>query len=496
MRGMSQLFQDFGNDRRGSFAIAGAIAAPVLTLAIGFAVDVAQLLHTRSSLQNALDAAVTSTARDLTTGKIKEKDARKNVEAFLLANASVALAKNNTVALGSLTVNRITKTVEANATVQADMLFPVFAAAAQQQVGVSAAALYSDKKIEVTMMLDITGSMAGKKIKDLKTAAGNAVDALLGGVDPDNPRVRVSIVPYAEAVNAGRLAGTTVHREIRDKDAPPALLVKGSTVDIFASPSLVSLTGKIVKPEPNLPLPSGATAALAAVLTAKKIDNCATERKLPNGTADFSDTAPDETRLNLAGLTYAALVNRDDRLPASACPAPSVVPLTADADALKASIAKFSANGYTAGAIALQWGYYMLSPAWRDTIRDADLGDGAANYDNKKTAKVAILMTDGEFNTAFTGGSPIDTNLHDKGVVSGENAEGICDAMKDNGIQVFTVGFALPAKESSAARKVLKACASTDTAAIRHFYDVANGEELDDAFQEIIANAERLAVTK
>ena len=493
MRRFPQLLQDFGSDRRGSFAIAGALAVPVLALAVGYAVDVAQLLHTRSSLQNALDAAVTSTARDLTTGKIKEKDARKNVEAFLQANASVALAENDTVALGRLVVNRIAKTVEADATVQADMLFPLFGAAAQRQVGVNAAALYSDKK--VAMMLDITGSMAGKKIKDLKTAAGNAVDALLGGVDPDNPRVRVSIVPYAEAVNAGKLAATAVLREVQDKEAPTSLLVKGSTVDILPQASLVSAGGKIVKAEPNLPPPAGATTALTAALTAKKVDNCATERKLPDGAADVSDAAPGAARI-VAGLTYPALVNRDDRLSASACPTPSLVPLTADADALNASIEKFSANGYTAGAIALQWGYYMLSPEWRGTIKDAGLGDGAAAYENKKTAKVAILMTDGEFNTAFTGGSPTDTNVHDKGATSGANAQGICDAMKESGIQVFTVGFALPAKESSAARKVLKACASPDTGAIKHFYDVANGEELDEAFQEIIANAERLAVTK
>ena len=57
----------------------------------------------------------------------------------------------------------------------------------------------------------------------------------------------------------------------------------------------------------------------------------------------------------------------------------------------------------TAGGIAAQWGYYMLSPEWRDAIKAAGMGGGPADHDPKKVAKVAILMTDGQFNTAFAG---------------------------------------------------------------------------------------------
>ena len=84
-----------------------------------------------------------------------------------------------------------------------------------QRVTASTTALYSDKTVEVAMMLDVTGSMAANrsaktdKIGDLRDAASTAVDNLLDKAtsDPNNPRVRVAIVPYAEAVNTGGLAG-------------------------------------------------------------------------------------------------------------------------------------------------------------------------------------------------------------------------------------------------------------------------------------------------
>ena len=42
----------------------------------------------------------------------------------------------------------------------------------------------------------------------------------------------------------------------------------------------------------------------------------------------------------------------------------------------------------------------MLSPKWADVLPAAS---APLAYDPKKVAKYAILMTDGEFNTAFAG---------------------------------------------------------------------------------------------
>ena len=100
----------FRNDRHGGFAVAFAVAAPVVALAVGAALNITQLVHTRSSLQNAIDAAVTSTARELTLGRIKEKDVSATVAAFLRANTTASLARGDTIVLKKVSVDKNAKT--------------------------------------------------------------------------------------------------------------------------------------------------------------------------------------------------------------------------------------------------------------------------------------------------------------------------------------------------------------------------------------------------
>ena len=84
------------------------------------------------------------------------------------------------------------------------------------------------------------------------------------------------------------------------------------------------------------------------------------------------------------------------------CPDAKIVPLTADMEALL-DPSRVQGERLHGRRIAVQWTYYMLSPKWRDAIKTAKLGAGPADHDAKKISKVAILMTDGQFNTAFAG---------------------------------------------------------------------------------------------
>jgi hypothetical protein len=65
--------------------------------------------------------------------------------------------------------------------------------------------------------------------------------------------------------------------------------------------------------------------------------------------------------------------------------------------------------------------------------------------------------------------------------------------MRDKGIEIFTIGFDL---NETNAKATLQDCASPDTSSIKHFYQAANGAELDTAFQTIARNIERLALSK
>lgn len=442
----------FSGDRGGNFAVVFGVAISVVALSVGFGIDAAQLINAKSALREAVDAAVTSTARSITVGDITEEDAPEMVRAFLSANSSGGILSLDQIVLDTLTIDRSAKTVEVAAHVDVPLYFPLFGMPGTRRVSNSGAAIYSDKHIEVAMMLDLTTSMAENrrdrtnKIKDLRDAASLAVSAFLDLNNPASPRVRVALVPYSDGVNTGPLAGTVFREALNSNgkaDAPPAL----------TAPRPVSAGG----------------------------DACATERKNSAGTAiDYSDAGP-----------YSAMVNRDDRL--VSCPQSPLMPLTTDEDALLATIGGFKADGYTAGHIGVQWTRYLLSPAWRSTLEAAVPGSGPASYTDNKVKKIAVLMTDGEFNTAFAGVPRSENTRNAQGDRSRPAAEEMCRLMKKDKIEVFTVGFML---ENADARAVMQNCASDDYGGVQHFYLAADGEALKAAFKDIARNAERLALTR
>ena len=432
------LIGRFARATSGNFGMMMAVVCPMLMLAAGYGLNIAQITTTRSHLLAALDSAVTSTARDLTTGVIAEDQARSSVEAFLFANGERAFADAGRISLDSLVVDRQAKTVEARASVVLDVAFPLFGAANRQTITTESAALYSDRKIEIAMMLDVTGSMAGQRLRDLKAAASNAVDTMLGANRPNNPRVRIALVPYANAVNTGGLSHIVhVERDSSTDIEPPAF---------------------------DGTMPAGGGSAP---------DRCATERE---GTHQFSDVGPST-----------AMVNRDYRL--HFCPSAALMPLTTDAGGLKARIAGFVAEGHTAGPIGIQWSWYMLSPSWTEAL-SAEAAPSA--YDLEQTAKYAILMTDGEFNTAYAGVAD-GSNVRGQAGKARDHAERLCEEMKRAGIEVFTIGFLL--REANA-RATMSNCASPDTGSIQHYFETSSGAELDAAFQTIARNIESLALTR
>ncbi len=449
-RGVVRGVDGFTRNREGNFAVLFGAAASILALGVGFAVNVSQLYNARSSLQGVVDAAVTSTARDLTLGVIKEADATKMVQAFLDANSAAGILQADQIVLDKLTVDRTANTVKADVHTDVSLYFPLFSIGDMQRVTSSTTALYSDKTVEVAMMLDVTGSMAGQKIKDLKAAAGNAVDSFLSGQNASNPRVRVAIVPYANSVNAGALAASTVFVETKAADRKQA---PGN-----ADPKYVSAS-----PRP---------------------DTCATERK---GAYQYSDAGPD-----------VSMVNRDfylsdfaGRTHTRTCPVATVQPLTTDASALNNVIKNLEASGGTAGHIGVQWAWYVLSANWGGVMKASER---PAKMDPKQVAKYVILMTDGEFNLSYFDASDPGQVYNGAGKVQTRTAATtLCAAMQDQGIEIFTIGFALTEKN---AKSTLQTCASPDTSNSKHFYQAANGAELDRAFQDIVRNIDKLTVTR
>ena len=76
----------------------------------------------------------------------------------------------------------------------------------KQIVDAAASATYESKTIELSLVLDVTGSMSGQKLTDLKKAATDMVATLLPADGRNDARVRIAVIPFAAAVNAGTYA--------------------------------------------------------------------------------------------------------------------------------------------------------------------------------------------------------------------------------------------------------------------------------------------------
>jgi hypothetical protein len=316
--------------------------------------------------------------------------------------------------------------------------FGILGEAGTFPLSATAAASYgggADETVEVAMAFDVTGSMAGSKIAALKRAAEAGIDILLENSDG---RVRIAAVPYAAAVNVGPARSKFIYRDDGDPYAVPPAYDPARPVFVKG--------GK------------------------KERDACATERK---GDWKAPTAAGPET----------AMVNRDGRLPEHACPSAAIVPLTSDAGTLLDTVDGFTAGGTTAGHIGIQWAWYMLSSGW-----SASLPEGSGAGEGESVHKYAVIMTDGEFNTAYAGTEDVDRSDEARKNSAGM-AVALCKAMRAQHIDVFTIGFGL---NDQNARKMLQACASPAHDGMKFYYSVSTGNELVDVYKEIASTIKRL----
>lgn len=148
-----------------------------------------------------------------------------------------------------------------------------------------------------------------------------------------------------------------------------------------------------------------------------------------------------------------------------ACPGASILPLSLNHDALHQKIAALQPSGSTAGHLGIQWAWNIVSEHWAAAWGSDAAPDPLSRVAKGELLKAVILMTDGEFNTQYHGRS------------SSVQALAMCDAIKAQGIAVFTVGFGLGA--NPAATNMLRSCASSGEG---YFANANTADDLDLAF--------------
>ncbi len=202
----ARLFKRFTRDERGAFAVIFGMIAIVLTAMAGAVVDLVTVDQTRNRVQIALDSAALALQPDIYS---KDND-------YLMSTALKLVEER--VSDPSVTVEMTTSDVSTDvdngrlylrAHVTVPMAFIALLGINEMQTSVVSQVTRKNLNIEVAMVLDNSGSMAGTKIANLKTAAKCAVNILFyGSCTPDagatkDAHTKIGIVPFTFFVNVG-----------------------------------------------------------------------------------------------------------------------------------------------------------------------------------------------------------------------------------------------------------------------------------------------------
>ena len=194
----------FAADEKGDVAVIFGLMFTVILLAVGFGLDYSRITHTTSKTLAAADAAALAGGHALLDGRMTDAQVKALTLRFFNENMAQSGHYGNTADV-TVTVDRATGEVKVDATAKIDMTVMRTAGIDEINVPVISSVISDQKDIELGMALDVTGSMGGQKIADLRAAAKDLVDNLL----PDTPipnRVRIGLAPYAAGVNAGAYA--------------------------------------------------------------------------------------------------------------------------------------------------------------------------------------------------------------------------------------------------------------------------------------------------
>lgn len=208
MRFVAKRLSSACSETSGSVAILFAVSALFIVLTIGLAIDGARAYSVSSRVSAALDAAALAGAKLFDNEDATDADIQDRVQRFFAAHFQHVPVTGINVPNPVVTVSRATGEVEVETNVSVATTFGQLARIPQFSFPRSTKVKYDQKRIELALVLDITGSMCAPcdKIDGLKAAATELVSNLLG---PNTPYglVRIGLVPYSASVNAGSYAG-------------------------------------------------------------------------------------------------------------------------------------------------------------------------------------------------------------------------------------------------------------------------------------------------
>ncbi len=453
--------RQFSRDEDGVATIFAIFMLMMMLLVGGLGVDLMRNEMERVRLQNTVDRAVLAAAdRDQTL------DPKAVVEDYFakvgMSNYLTSVQVNE--ALNFRTVTATAKTVTPTqfmSMVGVDELpVPAFSAAEERV-----------PKVEISLVLDISGSMKdNSKLLNMQTAAKAFLDKVLTPSTKNN--ISVSLVPYSEQVNVGP--------------------------DIFDA---------------------------LWVDTRHQFSHCI---DFPDGHFVQTQMTPgfpwDQTQHFQWNYYSIESGNQLNTMYDTVCPRNAferVIPISQNKTQLKAQIDQLQPRSGTAIYAGMKWATALLDPSFREVTvelvgkakMEGVFGNRPVNYDDEETLKTIVLMTDGQnsdssriSNWAYNSDSEyahwaqynfnyylnhyVNSKQHHQYHYKAYTAakgdtllDKICDAAKTEGIVIWGVGF----ETTDHGASTLRSCATSPS----HFFRVS-GTELTTVFERIAMQINQL----
>lgn len=509
-------FCGMAGDRRGNVGVIFALALLPILAATGSAVDVTRALQVKARLNSALDAAGLAAGR-----KIDANDAtiRATAEAYFRAN----YPEDALGVPGTLIVNITDTTITLDVSARVETTIMKIAGFDEINVTSSTEISRAVTGLEIALALDNTGSMAGTKLDNLKTASHDLINILFGS-ESFPTRLKMSIVPFAAGVKVRPFDGTSgfspdwldmtgassIHRGVNgDFDFAAGQTIwtlydningrhwlgclmerprraSGQRLDELDTPPSSGDPDTLFVPwfapdEPNGSSPTYPNSYLADAVSGTAAVKQRSTAKYPASGVDISSSTSSSK-----GPDYNCKSMQ------------SMLPLTNNRALLEDKIDSMTAAYLTHIPIGLAWGWRTLSP-------EAPYTEGA-EYTDEDTIKALVLMTDGE-NTisgnsthnrsTFTGygylaklrlGPTIDTPSEAQNELDAKTIR-LCNNIKAKGIRLYTIAFQVT---DTTTLNMLRDCATTPD----NFFPSSSAEALSTAFRTIASELASLRISR
>jgi Flp pilus assembly protein TadG len=497
-------------NQRGSTAALTALVMVMLIGCAGLAVDTARAWLVEDRLKTAIDAASLVAARQMS-------DLNRDAQATAVFWAQFTQGGGSHKYLGA-TVTNLLITPDANDSskiqVSATATVPttLFGVISAQTVAFSdfSVAQRAGTGLEVALVLDNTGSMAGNNAYlALQTAATQLIDILYGSADTQ-PNLWVSVVPFAAEVNIGKthtdwLVGKNV---IQTPYSPTSWM--GCVMARTAN------TGAANGDDSNDETPAQAPLKPFLYLSTWHMYSYTTKsqgKTVTNYYTGDNDWQPSTwTKKGTGGITNEPDGGDSAVGPNLGCPALPIMPETASKNTILTTTINNMVPVYRGGTfinLGLQAGWWTISPNWQGlwgTPPDPKLGALPLAYNTSYMKKAIVLMTDGLNNwNDWTGGVPGQgpspwVNDHDADFTAygrlltnvanlptnnptttlNTLMTNMCTTIKSNNVIIYTILFNSGTAPTQATIDLFTACASPN-----NYTYAPNQAALQAAFQQV-----------